>query len=80
MLQEWVTKSDQVLTQLKHAEHHLRSVRSKFHGALPHGFIQPDIPTEMEVSLQTVTQTLESTTAEAEKAVARIKGLQTFFA
>ncbi|GAL33600.1 putative regulator protein [Vibrio maritimus] len=80
MLQEWVTKSEQVLVQIKHAEHHLRSVRSKFHGALPHGFIQPDIPTEMEVSIQNVTQTLESTSVEAEKAVARIKGLETFFA
>lgn len=80
MLQEWVTKSEQVLVQIKHAEHHLRSVRSKFHAALPHGFIQPDIPTEMEVSIQNVTQTLESTSVEAEKAVARIKGLETFFA
>ncbi|NOH29893.1 ATPase RavA domain-containing protein [Vibrio mediterranei] len=80
LLQEWTTRADQVLTQLTHAEYHLRQVRSNFHGALPHGFIQQEIPTEMEVSLQTVTQTLETTNAEAEKAVARIKGLNDFFA
>ncbi|MFC5081032.1 ATPase RavA [Vibrio thalassae] len=80
LLQEWTTRADQVLTQLTHAEYHLRQVRSNFHGALPHGFIQQEIPTEMEVSLQSVTQTLETTSADAEKAVARIKGLSGFFA
>ncbi|MGF1748290.1 ATPase RavA domain-containing protein [Vibrio cionasavignyae] len=76
---EWETQAQQVLAQLHHAEHHLRSVRSKFHGALPHNFIDPMIPTEMEVSLQTVTKTLESTSSESEKVIQRVKGLRSFF-
>ncbi|ASO30781.1 MULTISPECIES: ATPase RavA domain-containing protein [Vibrio] len=80
LYQEWLTKADQAVAQLQHAEHHLRKVRSKFHGALPHNFIDPELPTAMEATLQHLQQLLESTHTECEKTVLRFKNLNQFFA
>lgn len=79
LYQEWLTKSEQAMAQLEHAEHHLRKVRSNFHGALPHGFIDQELPRAMEASLQNLQQVLESTKAECERTVFRFKNLNQFF-
>jgi MoxR-like ATPase len=79
LYQEWLTKSEQAMAQLEHAEHHLRKVRSNFHGALPHGFIDQELPRSMEASLQNLQQVLESTKAECERTVFRFKNLNQFF-
>ncbi len=78
--QEWLARSEQAMAQLEHAEHHLRKVRSNFHGALPHGFIDQELPRVMEASLQNLQQVLESTKAECERTVFRFKNLNQFFA
>lgn len=78
--QEWLAKSEQAVAQLEHAEHHLRKVKSNFHGALPHGFIHPELPIAMEAGLQSLQQRLESTKAECERTVFRFKNLDQFFA
>lgn len=78
--QEWLTKSQQAMAQIEHAEHHLRKVKSNFHGALPHGFIKPDLPIAMEAGLQRLQQQLESTKSESERTVFRFKNLDQFFA
>ncbi|MBU2896224.1 ATPase RavA domain-containing protein [Vibrio hepatarius] len=75
----WLNKSEQALEKLKQAEHHLLKVRSNFHGALPHSFIDQDIPIAMEVSLQTIQQVLESTKTECERTVLRFRQLNQFF-
>ncbi|EGU31549.1 MoxR-like ATPase [Vibrio ichthyoenteri ATCC 700023] len=80
LYQEWLTKSQQAVAQLEHAEHHLRQVKSNFHGALPHGFIHPELPIAMEAGLQTLQHKLESTKAECERTVFRFKNLDQFFA
>ncbi|KLN66526.1 MULTISPECIES: ATPase RavA domain-containing protein [Vibrio] len=77
--QEWLTKSEQAMVQLEHAEHHLRKVRSNFHGALPHGFIDQELPRVMEASLQNLQQVLESAKTECERTVFRFKNLNQFF-
>ncbi|NOH85422.1 DUF3763 domain-containing protein [Vibrio sp. 03-59-1] len=77
--QQWNTKADQALAQLHNAEHHLRLVKSNFHGALPHNFIDPELPVAMESSLQLVSQLLESTQKESEKIAQRIINLKHFF-
>lgn len=69
LYQSWLTKSEQALAQLEHAEHHLLKVRSNFHGALPHSFIDQDLPRAMEASLQHIQQVLESTKTECERTV-----------
>ncbi|MCG9677336.1 ATPase RavA domain-containing protein [Vibrio sp. Isolate24] len=79
LYQSWLTKSEQALAQLEHAEHHLLKVRSNFHGALPHSFIDQDLPRAMEASLQHIQQVLESTKTECERTVLRFRNLNQFF-
>ncbi|NOH62583.1 ATPase RavA domain-containing protein [Vibrio sp. RE88] len=79
LYQSWLTKSEQALAQLEHAEHHLLKVRSNFHGALPHSFIDQDLPRAMEASLQHIQQVLESTKTECERTVFRFRNLNQFF-
>ncbi|UUM32707.1 ATPase RavA domain-containing protein [Vibrio japonicus] len=77
--QEWLSKSETALEQLNQAEHHLRKVRSNFHGALPHNFVDPELPRAMESSLQNLQQVIESTKNECERTVFRFKNLNQFF-
>lgn len=77
--QEWLSKSEAALAQLNQADHHLRKVRSNFHGALPHNFVDPELPRAMESSLQNIQQVLESTQNECERTVFRFKNLNQFF-
>ncbi|EEX33378.1 MULTISPECIES: ATPase RavA domain-containing protein [Vibrio] len=79
LYQSWLTKSEQALAQLEHAEHHLLKVRSNFHGALPHSFIDQDLPRAMEASLQHIQHVLESTKTECERTVLRFRNLNQFF-
>ncbi|PNH95529.1 ATPase RavA domain-containing protein [Vibrio diazotrophicus] len=79
LYQDWLAKTEQAMAQLKHAEHHLRKVRSTFHGALPHNFIDPTLPTAMEATLQTLQQQLEATQTECEKSAQRYRNLAQFF-
>ncbi|WP_114766991.1 ATPase RavA domain-containing protein [Vibrio rhodolitus] len=79
LYQEWLSKAEQAFKQLEDAEYHLRKVKSNFHGALPHGFINPELPIAMESSLQTLQQQLENTKSECERMVFRFKNLDQFF-
>ncbi|MBW3698135.1 DUF3763 domain-containing protein [Vibrio sp. T187] len=76
----WASKAEKALEQLNEAEHQLRKARSDFHGALPHSFIDPELPKAMEISIQSIGQLLESTQAESTKVVQRIKNLDKIFA
>ena len=80
LYQQWVSKSEQAMAQLETAEHHLRKVRANFHGALPHSFIDQELPRIMEASLQQLQQVLESTKTECEHTAFRFKNLNQFFA
>ncbi|WP_319534046.1 ATPase RavA domain-containing protein [uncultured Vibrio sp.] len=77
--QNWLTQSEKAISQLSDAEHHMRKVKANFHDALPHSFVDPELPRLMESSLQQVSQRLESIQAESEKIVQRFKNLQQFF-
>lgn len=79
LYQAWLTKSEKALEKLTQAEHHLLKVRSDFHGALPHSFVDQDLPRAMEASLQTIQQTLEATKTECERTVMRFRQLNQFF-
>ncbi|CAH0528902.1 ATPase RavA domain-containing protein [Vibrio hippocampi] len=77
--QAWAQTANTLVAQLEETEHHLRLVRSKFHAALPHGFIRADLPTEMEMSLSQVASYLDNTIEEAKKSAARISEFETSF-
>ncbi|MDP2573768.1 DUF3763 domain-containing protein [Vibrio penaeicida] len=79
VFEEWSAKASHALEQLTHAEHHLLQVKSDFHGALPHSFIDPELPTQMEASIQSISQRLDSTKAQCEKSAFRIKHLNEYF-
>jgi len=77
--QTWCTQAEQAAAQLTHAEHHLRQVKSDFHGALPHSFVEPELPTQMESTIQALGLDLEKTKLESEKSIRRIQNLAQFF-
>ncbi|HGY9590246.1 TPA: ATPase RavA domain-containing protein [Vibrio harveyi] len=79
LYQKWLTESEKAVSQLSEAEHHMRKVKANFHGALPHSFVDPELPRLMESSLQQVSQRLESIQGESEKIIQRFKNLHQFF-
>ncbi|MDK9784189.1 DUF3763 domain-containing protein [Vibrio sp. B172a] len=79
LYQKWLAESEEAVSQLSEAEHHMRKVKANFHGALPHSFVDPELPRLMESSLQQVSQRLESIQGESEKIIQRFKNLHQFF-
>ncbi|EMB9228794.1 DUF3763 domain-containing protein [Vibrio harveyi] len=79
LYQKWLAASEKAVSQLSEAEHHMRKVKANFHGALPHSFVDPELPRLMESSLQQVSQRLESIQGESEKIIQRFKNLHQFF-
>ncbi|MDK9775916.1 MULTISPECIES: ATPase RavA domain-containing protein [unclassified Vibrio] len=79
LYQKWLAESEKAVSQMSEAEHHMRKVKANFHGALPHSFVDPELPRLMESSLQQVSQRLESIQGESEKIIQRFKNLHQFF-
>lgn len=76
---KWLSGADKALEQLTEAEYKLKRVRTEFHDALPHHYIDPDLPKAMESSLQAVTQDLETTKVKSSKIAQRIKFMSQYF-
>ncbi|CAK1721933.1 regulatory ATPase RavA [Vibrio crassostreae] len=76
---KWLSGAEKALEQLTEAEFKLKRVRTEFHDALPHNYIDPDLPKAMESSLQAVTQDLESTKVKSAKIAQRIKFMSQYF-
>ncbi|MGR5002368.1 ATPase RavA domain-containing protein [Vibrio celticus] len=76
---KWLSGVEKALEQLTEAEFKLKRVRTEFHDALPHNYIDPDLPKAMEASLQSVTQDLETTKVKSAKIAQRIKFMSQYF-
>ncbi|OED63958.1 AAA family ATPase [Vibrio tasmaniensis ZS-17] len=76
---KWLNGAERALEQLTEAEFKLKRVRTEFHDALPHNYIDPDLPKAMEASLQAVTQDLETTKVKSSKIAQRIKFMSQYF-
>ncbi|MFA0313353.1 AAA family ATPase [Vibrio splendidus] len=76
---KWLSGAEKALGQLTEAEFKLKRVRTEFHDALPHNYIDPDLPKAMESSLQAVTQELETTKVKSSKITQRIKFMSQYF-
>ena len=76
---KWLSGAEKALEQLTEAEFKLKRVRTEFHDALPHNYIDPDLPKAMESSLQAVTQDLETTKVKTSKIAQRIKFMSQYF-
>ncbi|WP_371860100.1 ATPase RavA domain-containing protein [Vibrio superstes] len=78
--QLWHAQANEAVNNLMNAELLLTKVRSDFHGALPHNFIEPELPTAMESSLQQLSEALSSAQITSKKTAQRIGFLAGFFA
>ena len=76
---KWLSGAERALEQLTEAEFKLKRIRTEFHDALPHNYIDPDLPKAMEASLQAVTQDLETTKVKSSKIAQRIKFMSQYF-
>ncbi|ROQ79445.1 ATPase RavA domain-containing protein [Vibrio crassostreae] len=76
---KWLSGAEKALEQLTEAEFKLKRVRTEFHDALPHNYIDPDLPKAMEASLQAVTQDHETTKVKSAKIAQRIKFMSQYF-
>lgn len=79
LYKKWLTGAERALEQLTEAEFKLKRVRTEFHDALPHNYIDPELPKAMESSLQAVTQDLETTKVKSSKIAQRIKFMSQYF-
>ncbi|CAM4095177.1 ATPase RavA domain-containing protein [Vibrio neonatus] len=77
--QTWHARANEAVNQLMQAELLFTKVRSDFHGALPHNFIEPELPTAMESSLQQLSVTLSESQQRSKKVAQRIGMLADFF-
>jgi len=76
----WKKRIETTIQQLKEAEVHLRQLRTKFHDALPHNFIDPSLPIAMEDTIQQLQQQLDFSLVEAESSIIRFTNLSNYFA
>ncbi|GAD80077.1 ATPase RavA domain-containing protein [Vibrio ezurae] len=77
--QQWQSRAEEAVNRLMQAELLLTKVRSDFHGALPHNFIEPELPIAMESSLQQLSSTLNESQQRSKKVAQRIGMLAGFF-
>jgi MoxR-like ATPase len=76
----WAESAKKAHGQLKEAERHLRQLRAKFHDALPHNFIDPELPIAMEVTLQSIQQQLDASVLESANAAESLQHFGQYFA
>ncbi len=76
---KWLSGAERALEQLNEAEFKLKRVHTDFHDALPHNYIDPELPKAMESSLQAVTQELETAKVKSSKIAQRLKFMSQYF-
>ena len=76
---KWLSGAERALEQLNEAEFKLKRVRNDFHDALPHNYIDPELPKAMESSLQAVVQELETAKVKSSKIAQRLKFMSQYF-
>ncbi len=78
--QTWLAQSKAAVNDLTQVDHQLRQIRHQFYSALPHNFIDAQIPLAMEASLQRLQAALDAMQSEAERMQFRLNNLPQFFA
>ncbi|MDV5167562.1 ATPase RavA domain-containing protein [Photobacterium rosenbergii] len=76
----WVAMAEKASSKVLDAEHSLKMSRSSFHGALPHNFIDPQLPERIEQSLSQATDSVHDLKITVDKNVFRISHLTEYFA
>ncbi|MGF1686755.1 DUF3763 domain-containing protein [Photobacterium japonica] len=76
----WLKDAERASEKAVDAEHNLKMSRSSFHGALPHNFIDPQLPEQIEHSLSLATDAVHDLKVMIEKNAFRITQLSEYFA
>ncbi|MEJ2764893.1 ATPase RavA domain-containing protein [Photobacterium sp. MCCC 1A19761] len=78
--QLWQSEAEKALGKVSDAEHSIKLSRSSFHGALPHTFIEADLPDLIEQSISTASDAVTELKILIDKSVFRISHLSEYFA
>lgn len=78
--QLWQIEAEKAADRIADAEHSLKVSRSSFHGALPHNFIDAELPALIEQSISTASDSVADLKIVIEKSVFRISQMSEYFA
>ncbi|MGF1723673.1 ATPase RavA domain-containing protein [Photobacterium nomapromontoriensis] len=76
----WLKMAEDALAKAVDAEHRLKISRSSFHGALPHNFIDPQLPELIELSLSQACDSVHELKLVIDKSAVRVTHLSEYFA
>lgn len=76
----WQEKVEQATDAINEAAHLLKLARSRFHGALPHNFVDPEFPVLIEQSLATASDEIATIQRHLDKSAMRLTRLTEYFA
>src|SRR5690606_30634281 len=76
----WQQKVEQATDAISEAAHLLKLARSRFHGALPHNFVDPEFPVLIEQSLATASDEIATIQRHLDKSAMRLPRLTEYFA
>lgn len=78
-LERWTDLIGQTQKDLDQTAFHLRQLHRQFHDALPHNFIDPEMPVAMENTLQQLQQQLDSAMDKCTGYAQRLNHLSQYF-
>lgn len=76
----WQKELDRASEKVVDAEHNIKKSRSSFHGALPHNFVESELPELIEHSIATASDSVTELKHLVEKGAFRIAHLSDYFA
>ncbi|SJL84651.1 ATPase RavA domain-containing protein [Vibrio palustris] len=79
LYQEWQAQADKAAETLEQAKHQVRHVRTQFHTALPHNFVESSILSKIESGVQDLVSRLETVRNECEPNIQRLQRLPDYF-
>ena len=77
--QQWQSEAEKASNKIVDAEHNLKVSRSSFHGALPHHFINAELPASIEQSIAAASDAVTELKLVIDKSTFRISHLSEYF-
>jgi MoxR-like ATPase len=78
--QLWQIEAEKASGKISDAEHSLKVSRSSFHGALPHNFVDAELPALIEQSISSASDSVTDLKIVIEKSAFRISQMSEYFA
>lgn len=77
--QQWLADTQQAAHILEQSQHQLRQVRTQFHSALPHNFVEPPVLSKIEAGIQELVERLATVREECEPDIQRLQRFADYF-